>query len=96
MVYLSRLTPRRYPYLGIYTILWGLWVANPFWDVFSTAPLYSQLSSIAPEVFWGTAGHRYRYYNHVWCCSTILPFPNPGSISGGVALVDDKSAVLYG
>ena len=40
--------------LGIYTILWGLWVANPFWDVFSTAPLYSQLSSIAPEVFWGT------------------------------------------
>ena len=39
--------------LGIYTILWGVWVANPFWHVFSTAALYSQLNSIAPEVFWG-------------------------------------------
>jgi hypothetical protein len=39
--------------LGIYTVLWGLWVANPFWDVFSTAPLFSVLSTTAPEVFWG-------------------------------------------
>lgn len=39
--------------LALYTILWGLWVANPFWDVFSRAPLYNALSSVAPEVVWG-------------------------------------------
>lgn len=39
--------------LGFYTVVWGLWVANPFWSVFGTAPLYSFLASLAPEVFWG-------------------------------------------
>lgn len=39
--------------LGAYTFLWGLWVANPFWNVFSKAELYGVLATIAPEVFWG-------------------------------------------
>jgi hypothetical protein len=39
--------------LGIFTVLWGLWLANPFWTVFTQAALYSVLSSVAPEWFWG-------------------------------------------
>lgn len=39
--------------LGIYTVLWGLWVANPFWSVFTQAELYGVLATVAPEVFWG-------------------------------------------
>lgn len=40
--------------LGIYTVVWGFWVANPFWTVFTQASLYSALASLAPEFFWGT------------------------------------------
>lgn len=47
--------------LGIYTTVWGFWLANPFWEVFTSAKLYSALESvwfvtavgIPPEVFWG-------------------------------------------
>lgn len=39
--------------LGIYTAVWGLWVANPFWEVFSHAPLYSAMASFMPEYIWG-------------------------------------------
>jgi hypothetical protein len=40
--------------LGMYTVLWGLWVASPFWDVFARAPLYSALASTTvPEFAWG-------------------------------------------
>ena len=39
--------------LGIYTVVWGLWIANPWWDVFPTATLYSQMALIAPEWVWG-------------------------------------------
>lgn len=39
--------------LGIYTVLWGFWVANPFWDVFGQAQLYGVLAQVAPEAFWG-------------------------------------------
>lgn len=39
--------------LGIYTVVWGFWLANPFWTVFTQAPLYSALGALAPEVFWG-------------------------------------------
>lgn len=39
--------------LGIYTVVWGLWVANPFWSVFEAAKMFMPLASIAPEVFWG-------------------------------------------
>jgi hypothetical protein len=43
--------------LGAYTVLWGLWIANPFWTVFTQAPLYAVMAHSAPiypEVFWGT------------------------------------------
>jgi hypothetical protein len=40
--------------LGIFTVVWGVWVANPFWTVFTQAQMYSVLSSLAPEVFWGS------------------------------------------
>lgn len=44
--------------LGFYTVLWGFWVANPWWTVFTQAPLYSEMAAIAPfaippEIFWG-------------------------------------------
>lgn len=50
--------------LGIYTSVWGLWIANPFWTVFSQAQLYDAMNNaafvqwvgmagISPELFWG-------------------------------------------
>lgn len=40
--------------LGIYTVVWGVWVVSPFWDVFTTAPLYSAMLGVIPaEWFWG-------------------------------------------
>lgn len=39
--------------LGIYTIVWGLWILVPWWDVFTQAPLYSAMAGIASETFWG-------------------------------------------
>jgi hypothetical protein len=52
-VLLRPLNPALIIILGVYTIVWGLWVANPFWEVFSSAELYGALSHIAPEWFWG-------------------------------------------
>lgn len=37
--------------LGVFTIIWGVWVGNPFWAVFSS-PLYS-LMTFLPEAVWG-------------------------------------------
>lgn len=39
--------------LGIYTVVWGFWLANPFWHVFDQAPLYSKMAEFAPEWVWG-------------------------------------------
>jgi hypothetical protein len=39
--------------LGTYTVVWGLWLANPFWTVFTTAPLYSAMAAIFSEFVWG-------------------------------------------
>lgn len=36
-----------------YTFLWGLWVVNTVWDVFTQASLYGELSAVAPEWAWG-------------------------------------------
>lgn len=40
--------------LSIYTFLWGVWIANPFWDVFGNAHVYDWLSGVAPEEYWGS------------------------------------------
>lgn len=39
--------------LGFATIIWGAWIANPFWTVFDRAQLYSWMN-IMPEWVWGT------------------------------------------
>ncbi|QIN94014.1 hypothetical protein PP459_gp220 [Streptomyces phage Wakanda] len=39
--------------LSIYTMLWGLWLSNPFWEVFSQGKLYGWLGSVADETVWG-------------------------------------------
>lgn len=40
--------------LGVYTILWGLWVANPWIDTFTHTALYAQLLEVIPaEWVWG-------------------------------------------
>jgi len=42
-------------FLGIYTVLWGLWVLNPLVDTFTTAKLYSALMAFLPnEILWGS------------------------------------------
>ena len=38
---------------AMYTIVWGIWVANPIWQVFSSGELYGTLAVVAPEWFWG-------------------------------------------
>lgn len=40
--------------LGLYTIVWGFWIANPWWNVFDRAALYSGMQDLAPEWIWGT------------------------------------------
>ncbi len=40
--------------LGFLTIMWGLWIVNPFWDVFQRAGVYSKALEFAPEWAWGT------------------------------------------
>lgn len=41
-------------WLGIMTFMWGLWVVNPFWQVFTRANVYSKALEFAPEWAWGT------------------------------------------
>lgn len=40
--------------LAVYTIVWGVWLVLPFWDVFSQAQLYSEMANVAPEISWGS------------------------------------------
>lgn len=50
---LKPINPAASVILGIYTILWGLWVVNPYWSVFARAPLYDVMAQLAPEWMWG-------------------------------------------
>lgn len=40
--------------LGALTFVWGIWVGNPFWEVFTRAPVYHEALDLAPEWAWGT------------------------------------------
>lgn len=40
--------------MAVYTILWGFWVGNPFWDVFEQSTMYDKMSVAFPEAAWGT------------------------------------------
>lgn len=51
---LKPINPAAVVILGVYTVVWGIWLAVPFWSVFDTAPLYSALAQLAPELFWGS------------------------------------------
>lgn len=51
---LMPINPNIIAFLGLYTIVWGLWLIMPMWDVFTVAPLFNQMASIAPEWVWGT------------------------------------------
>lgn len=42
--------------LGAMTFIWGLWLLNPFWDVFDSAPIFRLMTGLAPEWVWGLAG----------------------------------------
>lgn len=50
---LSPINPAAIIILGVYTVVWGLWLISPWWSVFSTAPVYSALYHWAPEWAWG-------------------------------------------
>jgi hypothetical protein len=52
-VLLRRISPNVIAILGIYTVVWGLWVFSPFWTVFPNAPLYGVLNAVASEMVWG-------------------------------------------
>lgn len=39
--------------MGTFTVLWGFWVGNPFWTVFTQAPLFHVMAWLAPEWAWG-------------------------------------------
>lgn len=53
---LKTINPSLIIVLGVYTVVWGFWIANPFWTVFTQAALYQALEQAAPfspELFWG-------------------------------------------
>lgn len=39
--------------MGVYTILWGFWVGNPFWSTFNESKQYDWLARVMPEWGWG-------------------------------------------
>ena len=39
--------------LGLTSIVWGFWVANPFWEVFDQAQVYHVMNWLADEWAWG-------------------------------------------
>lgn len=40
--------------LGGFSILWGFWVANPWWTVFDQAAIFEFMTAVMPEWLWGT------------------------------------------
>lgn len=50
---LRPLNPTLIIVLGVYTVLWGLWILIPLWMVFPLAPHYAIMAALAPEWFWG-------------------------------------------
>lgn len=56
---LAPINPSLILVLGFYTVLWGAWLVNPFWTVFTHAAVYSAMAHFAwfihvpGEAFWG-------------------------------------------
>ena len=40
---------------GVASLSWGLWLLNPIFNTFVSAPTFNTMSSIAPEWLWGFA-----------------------------------------
>lgn len=39
--------------LGLFSILWGFWVGNPWWEVFTQAEIFHVMEWVMPEWLWG-------------------------------------------
>ena len=39
--------------MGVFSILWGIWVGNPWWSVFDRAQVFSFMTVFFPEWAWG-------------------------------------------
>jgi hypothetical protein len=39
--------------LGGFSVLWGVWVGNPFWNVFSEADIFHVIANYGGEYAWG-------------------------------------------
>jgi hypothetical protein len=39
--------------LGVFSLLWGFWVANPWWTVFDQAEIFEFMTILMPEWLWG-------------------------------------------
>ena len=40
--------------LGIYTVVWGLWIMSPFWTVFPHSAAYAIMAEYGTEYLWGS------------------------------------------
>jgi hypothetical protein len=52
---LQPINPAAILILGVFTALWGIWVASPFWDVFTSADAYQYLGMLPEPVVGGVA-----------------------------------------
>lgn len=41
--------------LGVFSLLWGVWVSNPIWSVFERAEIFEGMQFWFPEWVWGVA-----------------------------------------
>jgi hypothetical protein len=39
--------------LGAFSLLWGIWVSNPWWTVFDNAHIFDFMTVLMPEWVWG-------------------------------------------
>lgn len=53
-IFLAPISPFNILLVGVFSFLWGLWVALPFWDVFNRSPIYSALDWVGSELIWGS------------------------------------------
>lgn len=50
---LKPLNPSLIILLGVFTIMWGLWLVAPWWDVLSSADAFQFMDNVGPETVWG-------------------------------------------
>lgn len=51
---LKPMNPYASSILGMLTLMWGIWIVNPFWSVFASANVWHRAMQFAPEWAWGT------------------------------------------